>query len=61
MTSDKLKIEISIELEAIAETLQEIASLRSDVEGREPTVREKPLLLLSWHNSTTGLKIFLNA
>jgi len=41
MTVDELREEINIELELIAETLREIVSLRDDVEGREPTVREK--------------------
>jgi hypothetical protein len=41
MTVDDLREEINIELESIVATLQELASLRSDVEGREPTVREK--------------------
>lgn len=41
MTVDELREEINIELELIEETLREIVSLRDDVEGREPTVREK--------------------
>lgn len=41
MTSDELKREITIELELIESVLQELASLRKDISGREPTVREK--------------------
>lgn len=41
MTADELREEINIELELIEETLREIVSLRDDVKGREPTIREK--------------------
>jgi len=41
MTSDELKKEINIELELIETVLQELALLRKDVAGREPTIREK--------------------
>lgn len=41
MTSDELKKEINIELELIETVLQELALLRKDAGGREPTVREK--------------------
>jgi hypothetical protein len=41
MTSEELKKEIAIESELIESILQEIKLLRKDIEGREPTVREK--------------------
>ena len=41
MTVEELREEINIELELIESILRELASLRVDVAGREPTVREK--------------------
>lgn len=41
MTSKQLREEIDIEIECLLTLMQEISSLRTDVEGREPTVREK--------------------
>lgn len=41
MKLEDLKIEISIELELMEETVQELLTLEQDVTGREPTVREK--------------------
>lgn len=41
MTADELREEISIELELIDGVCRELASLRRDLAGREPTVREK--------------------
>ena len=41
MTLEELREEINIELELIESILRELASLRVDVAGREPTVREK--------------------
>lgn len=41
MTSMQLIEEINIEMDCLCSLVQEVNSLRSDVEGREPTVREK--------------------
>lgn len=41
MKIEELREEINIELEFIESILQELASLREDVTGRDPTVREK--------------------
>ena len=41
MKIEDLREEISIELELIESTLRELTSLRNDVTGREPTIREK--------------------
>ncbi len=41
MRGDELQEEISIELESIENTLKELALLRADVSGREPSNREK--------------------
>lgn len=41
MTVEELREQISIELELIKSTLEELAALRNDVAGREPTIREK--------------------
>ena len=41
MTADDLRKEVGIELELIETVLLELAKLRADVSGREPTVREK--------------------
>lgn len=41
MKSEELRKEIDIELELLESTLKELAALRSDVDEREPTVREK--------------------
>lgn len=41
MKTEELREEINIELEFIESILQELASLRKDLTGREPTVREK--------------------
>jgi len=41
MTSAQLREEISIELECLSATVQEIDALYRDVADREPTVREK--------------------
>lgn len=41
MKPEELRKEIDIELELLESALKEIAALRNDVDGREPTVREK--------------------
>lgn len=41
MTADELREEIGIELELIDSIVSEIASLRQDLERREPTIRER--------------------
>ena len=41
MKLEDLKIEISIELELMEATVQELLTLERDVTGKEPTVREK--------------------
>jgi hypothetical protein len=41
MTTDELKKEISIDLELIETVLRELALLSKDINGREPTVRER--------------------
>lgn len=41
MTTEELKAEITIELEAMRQLAVELDSLSRDVAGREPTVREK--------------------
>lgn len=41
MKIEELREEVAIELELIESVLREIASLRDDVNSREPTVREK--------------------
>ena len=41
MTAEELKAEIAIEFDALQQVVNELESLRSDVAGREPTVREK--------------------
>ncbi len=41
MTVEDLQEEISIELENIIKTLEELSALQRDTEGREPTIREK--------------------
>ncbi len=41
MTTDELREEISIEIELIEATLQELLALSKDVAGKEPSVREK--------------------
>ena len=41
MTTGELEEEISIELDLIESTVQELLSLRRDLAGREPSVREK--------------------
>lgn len=41
MTVDELREEIGIELESIGNTVRELASLRTDLGTREPTIREK--------------------
>lgn len=41
MTSVQLREEIDIEIDYLCTLVEEINSLRKDVEGREPTIREK--------------------
>lgn len=41
MTIDELREEINIETELIEDILQELSSLRDDVAGREPSIRER--------------------
>jgi hypothetical protein len=41
MTREELREEIGIELELIESVLQELSSLKKDITGREPTIREK--------------------
>jgi hypothetical protein len=41
MTAEELKAEIAIEFDALQQVVNELAALRRDVAGREPTVREK--------------------
>ena len=41
MTAEELKAEIAIEFDALQQVAHELESLRRDVAGREPTVREK--------------------
>ncbi len=41
MTAEELKAEIAIEFDALRQVVNELEALRSDVAGREPTVREK--------------------
>lgn len=41
MTAEELKAEIEIEFDALRQVVNELESLRTDVVGREPTVREK--------------------
>lgn len=41
MTAEELKAEIAIEFDALQQVVHELESLRRDVAGREPTVREK--------------------
>jgi hypothetical protein len=41
MTVEDLREEISIELENIVRTLEELSALQRDTEGRETTIREK--------------------
>ncbi len=41
MTAEELKAEIAIEFEALQQVVHELESLRRDVAGRQPTVREK--------------------
>ena len=41
MTNAQLLEEIDIEMECLRRLMQEVAALRQDVAGREPTVREK--------------------
>ena len=41
MTAEELKAEIAIEFDALRQVVNELESLRRDVAGREPTVREK--------------------
>ncbi len=40
MTVEDLREEISIELENIVRTLEELSALQRDTEGREPTIRQ---------------------
>jgi hypothetical protein len=41
VTAEELKAEIAIEFDALQQVADELESLRRDVAGREPTVREK--------------------
>ena len=41
MTAGELKAEIAVEFAALRQVADELAALRTDVTGREPTVREK--------------------
>lgn len=41
MSAEDLRQEIAIELEAIDKVVEELSVLQNDLEGREPTVREK--------------------
>ena len=41
MTADELKAELAVEFDALRQVVNELEALRSDVAGREPTVREK--------------------
>jgi hypothetical protein len=41
VTAEELKAEIAIEFDALQQVAHELESLRRDVAGREPTVREK--------------------
>ncbi len=53
MTTGELEEEISIELDLIESTVQELLSLRRDLADREPSVREKTCCLygsvLQWY------------
>ncbi len=54
MRPEDLKEEISIELELIETVVHEPLSLKTDLENREPTVREKPRPAPFWRNSITA-------
>ena len=41
MTSEELRAEIAVEFAALRQVANELEALRTDVVGREPTVREK--------------------
>jgi hypothetical protein len=41
VTAGELKAEIGIEFDSLQQVVNEIETLREDVAGREPTVREK--------------------
>ncbi len=41
MTADELKADLAVEFDALRQLVNELEALRSDVAGREPTVRER--------------------
>ena len=41
MTAEELKADLAVEFDALRQVVNELEALRSDVAGREPTVREK--------------------
>lgn len=41
MTADELKADLAVEFDALRQVVNELEALRSDVAGRDPTVREK--------------------
>jgi hypothetical protein len=58
MRLEDLKEEISIELELMDETVNELLSLKEDLSGRKPTVREKTAaagFLAQWYNGVENI------
>ncbi|MDI6793136.1 MAG: hypothetical protein QME81_09755 [bacterium] len=58
MKLDDLKEEISIELELMNGTIKESLSLKKDISGRKPTVREKTAasaFLAQWYNGIENI------
>ena len=59
MTAEDLKAEITIELEAMRQLAAELESLRRDVAGREPSVREKTAAAAFLAQFYTGIENIL--
>lgn len=58
MKIDDLKEEINIELELMDEIIDELHSLKKDIQDREPTVREKTAaaaFLAQWYNGVENI------
>lgn len=58
MKLDDLKEEISIELELMDGTIKELLSLKEEISGRKPTVREKTAaaaFLAQWYNGVENI------
>ncbi len=59
MTADELKAEIAIEFDALRQVASELEALRSDVAGRDPTVREKTAATAFLAQFYTGIENIL--